>query len=81
MLHGTGGNENDMIGLAKRIDKNANILSIRGRIVENGMNRYFKRQGIGLYDLESYQQETNYLIQSLLHFSNQYNFTDRKSVV
>lgn len=75
MLHGTGGNENDMIGLAKRIDKNANILSIRGRIVENGMNRYFKRLGIGIYDLESYQHETNHLIQSLLHFSNQYNFT------
>lgn len=75
MLHGTGGNENDMIGLAKRIDKDANILSVRGRIVENGMNRYFKRHGIGSYDLESYQKETKHLIESLIGFSNEYNFS------
>lgn len=74
MLHGTGGNEEQMLSLANLIDKDANILSIRGNVVENGMNRFFKRDGIGLYDIENYKFETNNLIEAITNFSKEYKF-------
>ena len=74
MLHGTGGNEEQMLSLANLIDKDANILSIRGNVVENGMNRFFKRDGIGLYNIENYKFETNNLIDAINNFSNEYKF-------
>ena len=74
MLHGTGGNEEQMLSLANLIDKDANILSIRGNVVENGMNRFFKRDGIGLYNIENYKFETNNLIDAINNFSKEYKF-------
>lgn len=74
MLHGTGGNEEQMLSLANLIDKDANILSIRGNVVEHGMNRFFKRDGIGLYNIENYKFETNNLIEAITNFSKEYKF-------
>lgn len=74
MLHGTGGNEHQMIPLAERIDPTANILSIRGNINENGMNRYFRRFKMGSYDIENYLHETDILINTILNLSKEYNF-------
>lgn len=74
MLHGTGGNEEEMVGLGKRIDPNANILSIRGNVNENGMNRYFKRLGVGNYDIPNYKMETKNLINAIIKYSKEYNF-------
>lgn len=80
MLHGTGGDEHDLIPLAKRINSNYNILSIRGNVVENGMNRYFERLAMGVYNLESYVNETNNLIKTINKLSNKYNFDLNKSI-
>ena len=33
LLHGTGGNEHDLVGLGKEIDAAANILSVRGNVL------------------------------------------------
>lgn len=74
MLHGTGGNEHQMVPLGELIDSKANILSIRGNINENGMNRYFKRFNIGAYDLENYVFESNNLIETIIKLSKEYNF-------
>lgn len=74
MLHGTGGNEHQMIPLAERIDPTANILSIRGNINENGMNRYFRRFKMGSYDIKNYLHETDILINTILNLSKEYNF-------
>jgi glyoxalase family protein len=41
-LHGTGGDERDLIQVAKRVSATSAILSPRGKILENGMNRFFK---------------------------------------
>ncbi len=41
LFHGTGGNEEDLIPLAGMIDPDASILSLRGNVSENGMNRFF----------------------------------------
>ena len=40
LLHGTGGNEEDLILLGKKIEPNASILSPRGKVLENGMPRF-----------------------------------------
>lgn len=61
MLHGTGGNEHDLLGVASMIDPNANILSIRGNIVESGMPRFFKRLSPGVFDEVNLIEETHHL--------------------
>ena len=42
LLHGTGGDEHDLLPLADIIDPDANILSVRGQVLENGSNRFFR---------------------------------------
>ncbi|VEU80416.1 alpha/beta hydrolase [Haploplasma axanthum] len=74
LLHGTGGNEYDLVNVAEMIDKNTSILGIRGNVNEGGMNRFFKRFAPGIYDLESYKNETNHLVETIKELSNKYNF-------
>ncbi|TFB87996.1 alpha/beta hydrolase [Cryobacterium levicorallinum] len=50
MLHGTGGNEQEIAGLASALDPTAAILAPRGRVQENGMNRWFRRLSEGVFD-------------------------------
>lgn len=61
LLHGTGGNEHDLVGLGKEIDAAASILSVRGNVLENGMPRFFKRLAEGVFDLEDLQFRTEEL--------------------
>src|SRR5699024_11880636 len=51
-LHGTGGNEHDLVKLAEIIDPEASVLSVRGNVSENGMPRFFKRLAEGVIDEE-----------------------------
>lgn len=48
LLHGTGGNELDLLPLAGRIDDEASILTVRGNVLENGMPRFFRRLAEGV---------------------------------
>ncbi len=64
LLHGTGADERDLLPLAKMLDDSFGVLSVRGNVTENGMNRYFKRLGFGQYDLE----DLKYRGQELLDF-------------
>jgi predicted esterase len=52
LLHGTGGNEEDLIFLARELEPNASILSPLGKVLENGMPRFFKRLSEGIFDIE-----------------------------
>lgn len=81
MLHGTGGDETQLLDIANMIDPSANILGIRGRINENGMNRYFKRIAMGIYDIENYKLETINLIDKIINFSISYNFDLKQSTI
>ena len=48
LLHGTGGNELDLLTLEGRIDDEASVLSMRGNVLENGMPRFFRRLADGI---------------------------------
>lgn len=61
LLHGTGGNERDLIPLGRELDPNAALLSPRGKILENGMPRFFRRLAEGVFDVEDLKQRTNEL--------------------
>ena len=50
VLHGTGGNENDLLGIGQAIAPGAAILSPRGNVLENGAPRFFKRLAEGVFD-------------------------------
>ncbi len=61
LLHGTGGNERDLIPLGRELDPNASLLSPRGKILENGMPRFFRRLAEGVFDVEDLKTRTNEL--------------------
>ena len=50
LLHGTGGNENDLLPLGKALAPDRALLSSRGKVLENGMPRFFRRLAEGVFD-------------------------------
>ncbi len=58
LLHGTGGDENDLIPLANRITPGATLLSPRGKSIEHGMARFFRRSPDGVWDLDDFKTAT-----------------------
>lgn len=81
LLHGTGGNEYDLIPLAERVKPGASILSIRGNILEQGMPRFFKRIAMGVFDMESLKIETANLYEFIVKASKDYGFDLMQSTI
>jgi hypothetical protein len=52
LLHGTGGNETDLIPLGQSLDPEASLLSPRGKVIENGRPRFFRLLAEGIFDEE-----------------------------
>ncbi|MEH7336598.1 alpha/beta hydrolase [Neobacillus drentensis] len=80
LLHGTGGNELDLLPLAGRIDEEASVLSVRGNILENGMPRFFRRLAEGVFDEEDLIFRTKELNEFLDEASQKYDF-DRNNII
>lgn len=58
LLHGTGGDENDLIDLGKQLMPNARLISPRGDVSEAGAPRFFRRLGMGVYDMADLERAT-----------------------
>jgi phospholipase/carboxylesterase len=80
LLHGTGGNEEDLLPLADMISPESSVLSVRGNVSENGMPRFFRRLAEGVFDEEDLIFRTNELNDFLQEASEQYGF-DRGNIV
>lgn len=79
LLHGTGGNEKDLLPLAEMIDSEASVLTVRGSILENGMPRFFRRLSEGVFDQDDLIFRTHELNDFLDEAAKTYAF-DRENV-
>jgi predicted esterase len=75
LLHGTGGNERDLIPLGRELDPNAALLSARGKVLENGMPRFFRRLAEGVFDMEDLKYRANELADFVSAAAQHYGFS------
>jgi len=73
LLHGTGGDEHDMLPLG-RLMPSANILSPRGQVLENGMPRFFRRLAEGVFDVEDVKRRAGDLAAFISEAAAHYGF-------
>jgi predicted esterase/catechol 2,3-dioxygenase-like lactoylglutathione lyase family enzyme len=71
-LHGTGGDERDLLPVARRIHSHAAILSPRGTVNEQGMYRFFKRLATNRFDEQDLVQRAGELADFLVQASDSY---------
>jgi predicted esterase len=84
LLHGTGGDENDLIPLGQMLIERAgaemNILSPRGRVTENGMPRFFRRFAEGVFDEEDLKFRAGELADFIEAAAEEYEFDATKII-
>lgn len=80
LLHGTGGNEDDLVPLGQELAPGVAILSPRGKILEHGAPRFFRRLAEGVFDHEDLVFRTHELAQFVNDAANEYGF-DRTKLV
>jgi predicted esterase len=74
LLHGTGGNESDLLDLGRQIAPQTNLLGVRGRVLENGMPRFFRRLAEGVFDVDDLRRRTDELADFLPTAAVRYGF-------
>src|SRR3954462_4900387 len=80
LLHGTGGTENDLVPLGRSLDPTAALLSPRGKVLENGMPRFFRRLAEGVFDEQDLIRRTHELADFIGEAAEHYRF-DPKNIV
>ncbi|MGD6965248.1 alpha/beta hydrolase [Rossellomorea vietnamensis] len=80
LLHGTGGNEQDLLPLGEMIAPDSSVLGVRGNVSEHGMPRFFRRLSEGVFDEEDLVFRTKELKEFIDQSSEKYGF-DRKNVL
>lgn len=81
LLHGTGGNEDDLLPLGRELDPNSRLLSPRGKILEGGrIPRFFRRLAEGIFDIEDLKFRTHELAGFVEKASRIYGFDARKVI-
>jgi len=73
LLHGTGGNENDLLGLGRHLNPKASLLSPQGKVLENGMPRFFRRLSLGVFDVPDLIERTHELARFIERTAEEYN--------
>src|SRR5262249_31010217 len=80
LLHGTGGDENDLIPLGQMLAPDAGLLSPRGTVNENGAPRFFKRLAEGVFDIDDLHARTKDLVAFVEGAAGQYHFDPKQGV-
>jgi len=78
LLHGTGGNENDLLPVGRAIAPGAALLAPRGRVLENGMPRFFRRLAEGVFDMEDLVARTHELADFVAESAKRYGFDAKR---
>ena len=81
LLHGTGGNEDDLMPLGEALLPGASRLSPRGQVLENGAPRFFRRLAEGVFDLDDLKLRTQQLADFVEAAGRTYHLTDRPVAV
>src|SRR6476620_276752 len=80
LLHGTGGDEHDLVPLAKHFGTDMNVLSLRGNVSEHGMPRFFKRLGMGIFDEKDLEFRTHEMAAFIRQLSEKEGFDLNKII-
>jgi predicted esterase len=80
LLHGTGGNEHDLLPVARIIAPTAGVLSPRGKVLERGMPRFFRRLAEGVFDIEDLKLRTTELADFVAAAAAHYEFDARRVI-
>jgi phospholipase/carboxylesterase len=73
-LHGTGGDENDLLALGAAVAPGAALLSPRGKVLERGAPRFFKRLSLGVFDQADLALQTDELVTFVRAAAREYGF-------
>jgi len=76
LLHGTGGNEHDLLPLRDHLSPGAAVLSVRGTVLENGMPRFFRRVREGVFDEDDLRRRADELAEFVVTASSAYGISD-----
>jgi len=74
LLHGTGGDEHDLIPFARQLSPASPLLSPRGDVLENGQPRFFRRFAEGVFDLADVERRTHALADFIAAAARHYRF-------
>lgn len=80
LLHGTGGDENSLLELGRALSPDSALLSVRGKVLENGMPRFFRRLREGVFDVEDLKARAHELADFVSEAAREYDL-DAKRVV
>jgi predicted esterase len=80
LLHGTGADEEDLIPLGRQLVPGAALLSPRGRVLEHGMPRFFRRLAEGVFDLDDLKLQTDELAKFVGNASRKYGLDGHKII-
>jgi phospholipase/carboxylesterase len=72
LLHGTGGDEHDLLPLRDQLSPGAAVLSVRGTVTENGMPRFFRRLREGVFDEDDLRERADELAEFVVNASAEY---------
>ncbi len=78
LLHGTGGDEDDLLPLGRELAPEANLLSPRGAVLEQGMPRFFRRLALGVFDEEDLVRRAADLAAFVAAAAARYGFDPRR---